>query len=307
MTITTDEPAMSNASRWLTIEAAIVAATGEPLHAAQRSALAGGCINRAYRIADRSGRSYFVKLNARDRSAMFEAEAAGLRELANAGGPRVPRPLSAGVAGDAAFLVLEYLDLYRGDSRSGARLGAALARLHHHIKRRFGWDRDNTIGATPQPNEWCAEWVEFWRTRRLGPQIAVAERSAGRAFPSAASRRLLGSIEVFFQGYDPVASLLHGDLWAGNQGRDAHGDPVIYDPAVYFGDRETDIAMSELFGGFPESFYAAYRDAWPLDPGYPVRRRLYNLYHVLNHYNLFGGAYLAQASSMIDALLVECG
>jgi len=300
------KPAVSDSCDWRVIEAAIAEATGEPCHETRRSAVAGGCINRAYRIADRHGRNYFVKLNSRSRSAMFASEAAGLRALAQAGGPRVPRPLATGVAGEAAFLVLEYLDLRPGDSRSGARLGAALAHLHRHTSERFGWDRDNTIGATAQSNAWCADWVEFWRTRRLGPQMALAERAAGPAFPGAAGERLLDSIGVLFEAFDPVASLVHGDLWAGNQARDAHGDPVVYDPAVYFGDRETDIAMSELFGGYPESFYAAYNDAWPLDSGYRVRRHLYNLYHVLNHYNLFGGGYLAQARAMIDTLLAEC-
>jgi len=298
---------MTDMPHWPDLEAAIAAATGEPLGATRRVALSGGCIHRAYRISDHGGRHYFVKLNRGDGAAMFAAEMAGLRELEQAHGPRVPRPLATGVAGGVAFLALAYLDLSPGDDRSAARLGAELARLHHRTRRRFGWDRDNTIGATPQSNACCDEWTEFWRTRRLAPQFAWAEQRAGGAFPRTRCDRLLDSIGDFFAGYEPVASLVHGDLWCGNQACDAHGHPVIFDPAVYFGDRETDIAMSELFGGFPERFYAAYDDAWPLDPGYRVRRRLYNLYHVLNHYNLFGGGYLAQARSMIDALLAECG
>ena len=118
-------------------------------------------------------------------------------------------------------------------------------------------------------------------------------------------QRLSARLPDLFDGYTPEASLLHGDLWGGNWGVDVSGEPVLFDPAVYYGDREADLAMTELFGGFSREFYAAYRQAWPLDAGYSTRKKLYNLYHVLNHFNLFGGGYLSQAQGMIDALSSE--
>ncbi|HKU69691.1 MAG TPA: fructosamine kinase family protein, partial [Burkholderiales bacterium] len=149
-------------------------------------------------------------------------------------------------------------------------------------------------------------WIAFWREHRLGHQLKLAEtlaKTEGNARLLDKGARLMEKLPAFFAGYRPVPSLLHGDLWAGNAAMMANGEAVIYDPAVYFGDREADVAMTELFGGFTSSFYSAYRSAFPLDGGYSTRRTLYNLYHVLNHWNLFGGGYGTQAGRMIDELL----
>lgn len=285
------------------IAGAIGAATGAPFEVAQRRAVGGGDINQAELLVGRDGRRFFVKLNRAERLAMFEAEAEGLAELAGAGAIRVPEPVCSGVDGGRAYLVLEYLDLDgRGEA---AELGRRLAALHRASQAAFGWRRDNTIGATPQPNAWLAGWLDFLRERRLGYQIDLARRHGAPGRLVDQGERLLTELAAFFPGYAPRPSLLHGDLWGGNYGYSG-GEPVLFDPAVYYGDREADIAMTELFGGFPAAFQAAYREAWPLDPGYGVRKTLYNLYHILNHYNLFGGGYAGQAERMIGQLLAHC-
>jgi fructosamine-3-kinase len=259
----------------------------------------GSALNATWRL-EAPDAAWFVKVNGADRLPMLEAEAAGLAELAARGAVRVPRPVATGREGAHAFLVLEWLDI--GGGGHDAALGRALAALHRHTAPRFGWHRDNTIGTTPQQNGWCEDWCTFFGERRLAPQLARIARG-GDADLAAAGRRVIAALPTLLAGHAPSPSLLHGDLWSGNAGALANGEPVIFDPAVYYGDREADLAMTELFGGFGRSFYAAYEAAWPLPPGYPRRRRLYNLYHVLNHANLFGGGYHAQARAMIDALL----
>jgi fructosamine-3-kinase len=185
------------------------------------------------------------------------------------------------------------------------RLGRNLARMHRVTGSRFGWHRDNTIGATPQVNTASEDWIAFWREQRLGFQLnlAAAKGHGGRLIAN--GMRLMERLPAFFPGGRPQPSLLHGDLWSGNAARTAEGEPVIFDPAVYYGDREADLAMTELFGGFPRPFYEAYAAEYPLDPGYAARKPLYNLYHVLNHLNLFGGGYGAQALRLMEQLLAS--
>ena len=287
---------------WSEIAAAIGAASGTPFELAERTSAGGGCINTAYTLRDRDGRRFFVKLNRAARLAMFEAEAAGLDALRASGAIRVPQPICTGVAGGEAWLVLEHLDLGgRGDAR---RLGRQLAALHRTSQAQFGWHRDNTIGDTPQPNTPSDDWVAFLHEQRLGHQLHLAKRQGAGHELIEAGERLLDTLPAFFSDYRPMPSLLHGDLWGGNYAF-AQGEPVLFDPAVYYGDREADLAMTELFGGFPADFYAAYREAWPLDPGYGVRKTLYKLYHVLNHFNMFGGGYGKQAQGMMQRLLAE--
>jgi fructosamine-3-kinase len=184
-------------------------------------------------------------------------------------------------------------------------LGERLARLHRVTAPRFGWHRDNTIGATPQSNEWTGDWAAFVAGQRLGFQLDLVERHGHGGRLVDRGRRLCELVSAFLGDHRPQASLLHGDLWGGNWAADAAGEPVIFDPAVYFGDREADLAMTRLFGGFGRSFYEAYQAGWPLEPGAAQRVVLYNLYHVLNHLNLFGGGYGAQAEEMIERLLAE--
>ncbi len=236
---------------------------------------------------------------------MFEAEAAGLEAILNSASLRAPQPLCSGNDHDHAWLVLEFIDLQNhGDA---AALGAGLANMHHHTAETFGWIRDNTIGSTPQKNTATGCWVSFWREHRLGYQLNLARKNGYTGSLQSLGEQLLSEFQHFFTDTMPLPSLLHGDLWGGNHAFDTGGQPVIFDPAVYYGDRETDLAMTELFGGFPPDFYAAYRDTWPVEAGYATRRQLYNLYHILNHLNLFGPQYLGQAELIIKGLLAELG
>lgn len=271
------------------------------------SAVGGGCINRTEILEGRSER-YFLKLNHAGCLGMFESEASGLRELARAGAIRVPEPICWGMAEGYSFLVLEYLELGTANARSAEELGQGLGRLHQIHSDHFGWNRDNTIGTTPQINTPSANWAQFWGQRRLGYQLELAANNGYGSALRHNGERLLAALPTLLDGHHPTPSLLHGDLWRGNYGADRNGRPVIFDPAVYFGDREADLAMTELFGGFPPEFYSAYRETLPLDGGYRMRKNLYNLYHVLNHLNLFGGGYLAQAKRTLASLLsnVNC-
>jgi protein-ribulosamine 3-kinase len=267
-------------------------------------AISGGSINRALRYRTSDG-FIFVKQADSNAAEMFAAEAAGLKALADAKAIRVPKVLGFDVYEDASFLALEWIDFGAATHASEACLGEQLASQHRVAAERFGWSRDNTIGSTPQRNAWCDDWVRFLREQRLGYQLDLASRNGAMARIVDRGRLLCESLVAFFVSYRPSPSLLHGDLWGGNWSADTAGQPVIFDPAVYFGDREADLAMTRLFGGFGGDFYSAYRSSWRLDEGAEVRCTLYNLYHVLNHFNLFGGGYLAQAESMIEKLLAE--
>jgi fructosamine-3-kinase len=290
--------------------AAIAAALEGPLGigvAAQPGArVHGGCINECYRWPSGRG-DLFVKVTAVGALPALEAEAAGLEELAGAQAARIPGRLACGIAAQKAYLALEWIDLRRpAPSAAHARLGAQLARQHRVSAPAFGWQRDNTIGSTPQQNAWTADWADFFRDRRLRPQLDLARRNGHTGRLLQRGSELLERAGALLD-HRPVPSLLHGDLWGGNWGVDDAGMPVLFDPAVYWGDREADLAMTRLFGGFSADFYATYESVWPLQPGASVRQTLYNLYHVLNHLNLFGGGYLAQAESMVDELLAQLG
>jgi protein-ribulosamine 3-kinase len=291
-------------SPWEDIGRAVAAATATHFTIDHRTEVGGGCINAARRI-EGGGRAYFVKLNGADKAGMFAAEAEGLQEIARTRTLRVPRPVCHGANETASWLVLEYVAPGRDRGGGMRALGTGLAAMHRGTGARFGWRRDNTIGATPQINTPADDWIEFWREHRLGFQLALAARNGFRGRLQSGGEKLLADLAAFFAGHHPPPSLLHGDLWSGNAGFDEAGRPVVFDPAVYYGDREADVAMTELFGGFSADFYAAYREALPLDAGYAVRKDLYNLYHVLNHLNLFGGGYLAQAGRLIEKLLAE--
>lgn len=236
-------------------------------------------------------------------AALFAAEADGLQGLAEAGALRVPRVFDQGEAGDEAFIVMEWLPLAARDGGSAARLGEALARQHLVPGREFGWRRHNFIGATPQFNAPGRDWVAFFREHRLLFQLRLAAENGYRGALQERGARLAESLPAYFSGYAPHPALLHGDLWGGNWGALESGLPVVFDPAAYWGDREAELAMTELFGGFGAEFHAAYRAHAPLDAGYGVRRDLYQLYHVLNHLNLFGEAYLGQSLGLMERLL----
>ncbi|NOZ10036.1 MAG: fructosamine kinase family protein [Gammaproteobacteria bacterium] len=289
---------------WNTIAEHISEATGEAFQLQSEHAVGGGCINSAT-VLEGGDRRFFVKLNDASMLDMFAAESEGLNELARAGALRVPEPVCSGVDADSAYLVMEYLQLGSGGRHTLEKLGSGLAAMHRVTSARFGWLRDNTIGSTPQINSSDENWVRFWQQHRLGFQLNLAEANGGGKRLIDRGTELNQLLSVFFSTYAPVPSLLHGDLWSGNYSSDEKDEPVIFDPAVYYGDREADMAMTELFGGFGGRFFGAYNDAYPLDPDYKVRKVLYNLYHILNHFNLFGGGYRAQAEAMVDRLLAE--
>jgi len=262
----------------------------------------GGCINECFRWHSADG-WWFVKLAPVGREAMLAAEAEGLRELAGAHAVRVPRVHALGRAHGHAFLVLEWLEQAKTTDRSQALLGERLAAQHRMTASEFGWRRDNTIGLTPQVNRAEQEWLAFFREHRLRFQLTLAARNGFGSLLADRGERLLEAMPKLLAGHRPQASLLHGDLWGGNWFTEARGEPAIFDPAVYYGDREADLAMTHLFGGFGTRFYAAYEASWPLDAGHRERRDLYNLYHLLNHANLFGESYAQQAARTIDRLV----
>lgn len=286
------------------IAARIAENTGVPFALTRYRSITGGCINQAA-LLEGNGQRYFLKLNQSALESMFEAEVHGLEAMQASGSVRTPTPVCWGTERDVAYLVLEYIDMGQTDLNAFRTFGPLLAKLHQTTAPQFGWHRDNTIGSTPQVNTYTDTWVEFLRQHRLGAQLQLAASNGISTSVLTAGEYLLDELECFFHSYVPTPSLLHGDLWSGNFSVDTNGGPIVFDPAVYFGDREVDVAMTELFGGFNRCFYDSYKDAWPLDVGYGVRKTLYNLYHVLNHFNLFGGGYGAQAQNMIHRLLAE--
>ena len=280
-------------------------ATHRPFTLRSSTPVGGGSINEAYRLEGTDGSRYFLKLNDAQHLPMFIAEVSGLNAIAATNTIGVPRPIAHGSAGRQSYLVMEYLELsLHGDTKL---LGEQLAALHRCEGNSFGFAQDNFIGTTPQPNGWPSEikgnWIDFWRENRLGFQLRLAAQNGYGGQLQRLGEKLLDALPMFFDGYTPQPSLLHGDLWSGNHAYLPDGAPVIFDPATYYGDRECDLAMTELFGGYPADFYAAYRSAYPLDAGYSMRRDLYNLYHILNHANLFGGGYARQAEQMMQRLL----
>lgn len=247
-----------------------------------------------------SGRP-FIKTAPAAALPMFEAEAAGLREIRSSNTIRVPEVYDVGSRDGAAYIEMERLQLRATTAADETEAGELLAAMHRVTAERFGWYRDNTIGPTPQHNPASDNWLEFYASARLQYQLELAAKNGYEGELQAAGAQLLQSLPALLAGHEPVASLLHGDLWGGNWGATQEG-VVTFDPAVYYGDRETDIAMTRLFGGFGRNFYTAYERAWPLPPGHERRVALYQLYHVLNHLNLFGSGYLGKSLALLKQL-----
>lgn len=288
------------------LDGAVTARTGTPAGPFTAEPRGGGCIHRAF-VLRGSRSSFFVKVNSRPHLAMFEAEAEALAAIAATGTIRVPAVTAIGDdAEQFSYLVLEHLALRPGSPEEFATLGRQLAALHRHAPpdKSFGWPADNFIGSTPQENSALPDWARFWRRRRLEPQLRLAA-SRGARLPDAET--LLEGIEELLANHHPAPALLHGDLWSGNVSFLGDGSPVLYDPASYFGDRETDLAFAELFGGFPPSFFEAYDSVWARPSGWEARREVYNLYHILNHLNLFGGGYERQALNGMERILRTLG
>jgi fructosamine-3-kinase len=286
------------------IETAWEVATGRAIRIAGATPVGGGCIHDARILRLEGGAELFVKHNASAPPDLFEREAEGLRALAAVGAIRVPRHPVAGRAGAASFLVMEAIATGAPKRGFFEDFGRRFARLHRESVREaaepFGFPHDDYLGATPQPNGWTADWVDFFRRRRLGFQLDLA-REAGRSDDEIdrLGDRLLDHLDEWLDIPEEPACLLHGDLWSGNYLSDDAGEPVLVDPAAYYGHREADLAMTELFGGFDRAFYAAYEAEWPLPPGSPERREIYKLYHLLNHLNLFGRGYRAQCAAIL--------
>ena len=268
------------------------------------AAVSGGSIHAAWRV-EVDGTPFFVKVNRADCAPQFACEAAGLARLAGTGTVRVPAVLATGSDRVHAWLALEWLDLRPLDASAGNRLAESLAALHRVGDENFGLDHDNFIGTTPQVNTPHFLWPWFFAHRRLAPQLQQAAINGLERTMVDKGFRLVERLAAFFLDRRVAPALVHGDLWSGNAAMLPDGTPVVFDPAIHFADRETDLAMAELFGGFPSGFYAAYRRAAPVAEGYEQRKTLYNLYHVLNHFNLFGRAYRSQVGRMIESTLAE--
>lgn len=266
---------------------------------------AGGCIHESWLLRCDDEFSVFVKLNRLGFLEVFKAEERGLRLLADSRSIRVPRPFGSGLIDGRAVLAMEGLDLRSGGgSKAAERLADALALLHRCASPdgKFGADFDNHIGATPQSNRQHDRWADFFVSERLEFQFRLAR---DRGHPHRDAARLCERVHAHLDSLkvDPV--LVHGDLWGGNVSFLPDGEPVVYDPACYFGDRETDLAFTKLFGGFPPHFHERYREHLPVPEA--VRETIYNLYHLLNHDHLFGGSYRTSSEASIRAILRELG
>lgn len=269
----------------------------------------GGGASVSAAVDDNTGEKYFIKSASVSGGGdkMLRAEYLGVKDMAETGTIKVPNPIAFGehhgAPRDIAFVVFEYLDFCGGGS--GFELGQNLAKMHRSLSanKKFGFHVDNTIGATPQPNlPWVDNWADFWDQHRLGHMLKLT----GNAGLDDSKIEKLRSKTRELLSHNPEPSLIHGDLWGGNKGYAKVNDkvvPVIFDPATYYGDREADVAMTYVFGGFGPDFYDGYESEWPLPEGHEKRKVVYNLYHILNHDVLFGGMYLRQAQGMIDQIL----
>ncbi len=282
---------------WPEIKRHISAITGEDQRIIAVESVSGGDINQAFCVSTENER-YFIKINDASLVDMFEAEFYGLSAM----GDTAPAPITAGTSAQFAFLVMEYLPLSPkniNDNTSSAELANQLVCLHQNTYSKFGWQRNNYIGSTPQRNNVHTDWCTFWWNERLQPQLDLSRKNIGGQLIKykddikQASDRLLSQ-------HHPTPRLCHGDLWSGNKGFTSEGRAYLFDPAPYYGDRETDLAMTELFGGFSQGFYEHYYRHFPKREAYSPRKKLYNLYHILNHVNLFGDSYLTQAKMYIN-------
>ena len=289
--------------QWQSIIEHIELSSGQAFPVRQQQSLSGGSINTAFVLTAETGTQYFVKTNTAGQKAMFEAEAEGLRVMASSETIKVPEPLCFGENSMQSYIVMEFLEMQGRADQSV--LGEQLAAMHRVTAEQFGWQINNTIGATFQPNEYRHNWLEFWSEQRLGFQLQLAAKNGYGGELQSLGEKLLLEMPKLFTGREIKPSMLHGDLWGGNVAGLNDGTPVIFDPAFYYGDREADIAMTYVFGGFGPDFYAGYQNAFPLDDGFAVRKTFYNIYHIINHLNMFGGGYHGQAINMLEQVLAE--
>ncbi len=295
------------------VQKRIASQTGDSTTIDRVEPVGGGCINDAVCVTLTDGACFFIKLNEQAPDGMFEREAAGLEALRKAQAIRIPRVLGTGGKKNSPvppFLVMEHIATGPQRPSFFRSFGQQFAQLHLDTQQdRFGFDQDNYLGSTAQPNGWSDDWVTFWRSCRLGHQLKLTEQT-GQATTELLQlgRVLMEQLEdlIGVPGEDSGgegACLLHGDLWSGNFLADSQGQPVLIDPAVYWGCREADLAMTTLFGGFPQAFYEGYAEVWPLAPGADRRMAVYQLYHLLNHLNLFGQGYYQQCLGLLRTLV----
>lgn len=265
----------------------------------------GGCINETQALKLSNGERVFLKSNSSAPKNFFRAEADGLRLLKRSkNGPSVPRPLGISPESNSQFLLLEYIESSSPEVGFASRFGQALAEMHRETQDQYGLDYDNFIGKTVQKNNLESDGLVFFREHRIRFQQELARKTRG--LPTSIDKRLdlfCEKLETLINLKDEKPALLHGDLWSGNYFASHDQVPYIFDPAVYFGLREAELAMTEMFGRLPEEFYSAYHEVFPTQPGYTERKDLYNLYHFLNHYNLFGGSYLERADRIVRGFL----
>lgn len=286
---------------WKNIEQQIRAHIEPKFTLKNQQPISGGCINQCWHIHSQQ-HDFFIKLNDKSQLNMFKAEAFSLQQLHSTNTLFTPLPLLTGKTEQHSFLIMEHYQLSNHGTQ--AELGTQLALLHQHQHQQFGFENNNFIGTNIQYNNWHTDWATFWQTERLLPQLELGRNSGFSKSLLGKGIQLLDHIPSLLN-HNPKASLLHGDLWSGNTAFLNNHKPCIFDPASYYGDHECDLAMTELFGGFSQAFYHAYQQISPLDYGYHTRKHIYNLYHILNHANLFGGGYLRQAESTIIDLLRE--
>jgi len=279
-------------------EEILTAITGQRHNVTGVKVAHGGCISDSYTVTTLNDK-LFLKQSGLNQADMFEAEANGLKELSQCKSLRVPQVFGTFQNDRNCYILMESLNLSSHNSSSFTKLGKSLAEMHRISAEKHGLDQNNYIGSTPQINNKCESWVDFYNHCRLMPQAYMT----GNDEIEKKCEALAEICESFFTDYTPSPSLLHGDLWSGNTARCDLDTPMIYDPAVYYGDRETDLAFTEFFGGFTNDFYDAYQESWEVHPGYQIRRYLYQLYHSLNHLNLFGNSYLNRSLEMLDYLL----
>ncbi|NBC01311.1 MAG: phosphotransferase [Bacteroidetes bacterium] len=285
------------------IAAAVQEAIGAPVTGVEA---VGGGRSLTAQVATAEG-AFFAKWAAGPNAQTFMPEAEGLRALAaQTNGLRIPTPVAAAPAqgGDPGFLITPWIESADPTPAHARTLGQGLAGLHRvqdEGEPRYGFAEDNFIGEMPQQNSWHDTWPAFFRTCRLEPQARWArERGVWKATWDAPFNQLLAALPGRLPA-TPTPSLVHGDLWGGNVLMTGSRDAALIDPAVYQGHREVDLAMTELFGRFSSPFYAAYEDAWPVDEGYAARRPIYNLYHLLNHLNIFGSGYARSVEESMRA------
>ncbi len=268
------------------------------------NSLSGGCISDAYKLTLKNGNKLFLKFNSGSSGDMFITEAHGLTELRKADAIRIPEVYLY----DSTFIVTELIETGKKSKNFFEDFGREFARLHNHTQINFGFYEDNYIGSNPQPNipdkEENNDWIKFYFNKRILFQYKLAEKNG---YAAAELRKgifeLEDKIEEILKGSEEKPSVLHGDLWGGNYMIDENGSACLIDPAVYYGHREADLAMTKIFGGFDSRFYSAYNEALPLPAGYEYRENIYKLYHILNHLNLFGSGYYSQAVSLVKYYL----